>query len=714
MKRNDLTKRMQAAVMSAVITASAVPAYMMTTASAVFAPTVSVLNNKTAGQEWDDTSSIKVDIPSTYSEKNPLKTIVVNIDSEYGGSFSYGIGITTDKGWMEHTKDNKWTTNSKEGSGYAVDLKKGSNKIAIDVSSLNLQYGEYGNFEFRCYYSAHWDNSINDMVENTVTFNGFSYNDNTSVENPDNPKPDNPPQKPGENENIIPDNNKHTNGTNSEDGKNWSFKDNGDGTATISATVAKQIDGEALGKIVLTKGYDEDYYIANPDSNPDKPINSHKFKFSDFGLSDMIGVTIESITCTIESDTEMDQFVYGGGINVVQGSPADTEYAKQIAGIEGKEGASYWYNDIGLEGDNSVSALEEAGVKFGITPGNGGKLFGAGSYIEAYWEVPAEVQPHLTENSNDTISFQYWWGNDVDGEEVESVNLTNAVLTYTKTVTVPYTDSVSNAVAKTITHTGNDAQKNLEIDYSDLGVDETKDVYAIRFDISAKSDIGKLIYNVGTGVEKNISSDYWFQESGNYAILDAGDTAQIMWIVPSSVAGDKTHPNGINTKDGKLLIGYYYGETDSITVDNIEIYYADAPTTTTTTSTTNTTTTSTTNTTTTSTTKTTTSTTQTTTSELTTTTTTTTEKPTVTVSLWGDANCDGKVTIADATAIIQALGNQDEYALSEQGSINADVIDNGDGVTGADANAIQAIEAGFIKQTDLPLTKTKLDTAMNK
>ncbi len=84
------------------------------------------------------------------------------------------------------------------------------------------------------------------------------------------------------------------------------------------------------------------------------------------------------------------------------------------------------------------------------------------------------------------------------------------------------------------------------------------------------------------------------------------------------------------------------------------------------------------------------------------------------VTLWGDANCDDKVTIADATAIIQALGNADEYELSEQGAVNADVVDNGDGVTGADANAIQAIEASFIKQTDLPITKTALDASINK
>ncbi|MDE7365627.1 MAG: glycoside hydrolase family 9 protein, partial [Ruminococcus sp.] len=55
--------------------------------------------------------------------------------------------------------------------------------------------------------------------------------------------------------------------------------------------------------------------------------------------------------------------------------------------------------------------------------------------------------------------------------------------------------------------------------------------------------------------------------------------------------------------------------------------------------------------------------------------------------LYGDANCDNEVNIADATAIIQALGNKDKYALSEQGEINAD-IDGSEGVTGSDALVI--------------------------
>lgn len=66
------------------------------------------------------------------------------------------------------------------------------------------------------------------------------------------------------------------------------------------------------------------------------------------------------------------------------------------------------------------------------------------------------------------------------------------------------------------------------------------------------------------------------------------------------------------------------------------------------------------------------------------------------VALIGDANCDGKVTIADATAIIQYIGNPDEYALSAQGKKNADSYNTGDGVTGKDANAIQMLEAGLI------------------
>ncbi len=67
------------------------------------------------------------------------------------------------------------------------------------------------------------------------------------------------------------------------------------------------------------------------------------------------------------------------------------------------------------------------------------------------------------------------------------------------------------------------------------------------------------------------------------------------------------------------------------------------------------------------------------------------------VSLRGDANCDGRVTIADSTAILQHLGNQDKYGLSAQGLANADVADPA-GVTTEDALRIQMLDAKLIDE----------------
>ena len=65
-------------------------------------------------------------------------------------------------------------------------------------------------------------------------------------------------------------------------------------------------------------------------------------------------------------------------------------------------------------------------------------------------------------------------------------------------------------------------------------------------------------------------------------------------------------------------------------------------------------------------------------------------------SLIGDANVDKKVTVADAVAILQSIANKDKYALSAQGTVNADCYDPGDGITGKDALAVQKLDAKAI------------------
>jgi hypothetical protein len=89
-----------------------------------------------------------------------------------------------------------------------------------------------------------------------------------------------------------------------------------------------------------------------------------------------------------------------------------------------------------------------------------------------------------------------------------------------------------------------------------------------------------------------------------------------------------------------------------------------------------------------------------------------TTKPVPTDVLWGDANCDGKVTIADAAAIFQHLANGDKYTISAEGKANADVIDNGKGLTVADGLAIQACDAGLVKNSDFPMTADEYEAAV--
>ncbi|MDE6781390.1 MAG: DUF5620 domain-containing protein [Ruminococcus sp.] len=753
MKRKNMSARLKASLMSFIMAASCVPA-AMTAVAVSDSPAVDVTDttdttdkddtnkddtgkddtgkddtgkddtgkddtdkdntDKDDADKDDDQKGVSIAVGETYEgftadvAESGLKTINITFTPDFTGSFSCGFGIGTNKSpyWLEYDAV-KGFIDSKSGTvkiaATEIACKKGEPvTIGFDLSKLDLKYDpsteKYpGKFEFRNYYAGE--------SEGTITIDKIEANGEVvkppAPDKPDNP--DNPYTKPVTN---VPHNNKTTSGN------NWSFKDNGNGTATISSTVARQIDFSE-NPIILTQGYDEDSYAADGITpTEDDPINSHKFKYSDFGLTDMNGVTIESLTAIIETEEDADVFMYGGGLNVKQASPADTEYAKREADIPGKEKAGYWYNDCG---EDQLKEFEEAGVKFEIKPSTGATIVEAGNYIQAYWEVPAKVQPYTNTKVDDEISFQYWYGTKAEQEEdaaepalLETVKLTGAVITYTKEIIVPYTDSVSTKVSQMLEHA--DEKKNaLHMSYSDLGIDETMDVYAIRFDVSANSKVDKLVYNTGTSVTEDAETEeeYWYQEKGDYCVLDAGEKAEIMWIMPAAVANDRG--NYVST-DGEVYFGYYYGEADAISIDNVEVYYNIVTTTTTTTKSTTATTTATTTTATT-TSKPTTSKSTTTATTTGTTTTTTTQPAKPSVTLWGDANVDKKVSIADAVLIMQSLSNPDEYKLSEQGIVNADVVDNGEGVAPSDALAIQAVDLQLIEQSELPITSEKLNNA---
>ncbi|MBR1822765.1 MAG: SH3 domain-containing protein [Ruminococcus sp.] len=74
------------------------------------------------------------------------------------------------------------------------------------------------------------------------------------------------------------------------------------------------------------------------------------------------------------------------------------------------------------------------------------------------------------------------------------------------------------------------------------------------------------------------------------------------------------------------------------------------------------------------------------------------------VKLSGDANCDNKVELSDAVLIMQFIANPSKYSengtdenkITAQGMVNADCCNTGDGVTNADALAIQKYKLALL------------------
>ncbi|MBR7038326.1 MAG: DUF5620 domain-containing protein [Oscillospiraceae bacterium] len=563
MATSTFTNRMKAAGIAALMCLS-----VAATTITLSAPTIEA-NAISVGEELavkDVFNGFTADLASS-----GVKNITLTLKADYTGNFSYGFGIGTSASPYWYEWDGKKWVDTKGGTvevpGVEVAVTEGKEfTVVIDTSSLDLSYNpktdQYpGKYEFRNYYSG---------TGGTVTVV-------SAVANGTALPTDAPEDTTGATEDTTEARESHqkTSGTTVNkvtDGK-WNFVDNGDGTGTLTATLARQIDFES--PLTLTAGYDEDYYAklkAEAEEAGETfsyqegidPINSHKFNYSDFGingsavgseLGSRTSVTVESLTATIESpNAPFKRFMYGGGLGVVNKSPADTEYAKKLAGIPGKDNAGYWYNDMGEymneEDDGSYEWFQSQGVEFGIEPGFGYDLktpdSQLGEWFTVTWDVPEAVLPY---EGNGGISFQYWYGEEdiEDGyQAIEECQLDGAVLTYTESDTFKYTDSQTIDVNKTIAA----GDMSGELSLADMGVRDIDDPYAFVFTVSSKAELDKLVYGVGisTGTE-DFSMESPEDANWDFVMCDtpSGDI-DIVWFVPAGF--------NVNSEYGNVQFGY--------------------------------------------------------------------------------------------------------------------------------------------------------------
>ena len=383
------------AVMAAVLIIPNVPA---TAATVTVGKTLTTKEGTNAYRgETADLASSGLKTISVYVTVDDVSGSTVNV------SYGFGIGLDASPWWIEldHGKFTQ-TPADPDDTGTSVEIPAGkSTPITVDISKLNVKYetGQYaGEYEFRNYYCGGGTLTVDKIVPN------------------DTAKPDTP------------------SGPSSTAAKSgaWSLTDNKDGTATIKTTLTGTIDD--IGA-TLTAGKDEETYEDENGASTweeGMPINSRKLLYKDFGVpasTDDTKVTLESFQFSISSKTNLDTFMYGCGLNVEYMSPADTEYWLSVEeNPDTRKG--YWYNDHGDDEDGNPTVPEG---KLEIEVGKGTRLEDCGKWVEAVWDVPADVQPYATTKDTDTVSIQYWYGdNKEDGyTTVDEVTLEAAACTFT-------------------------------------------------------------------------------------------------------------------------------------------------------------------------------------------------------------------------------------------------------------------------------------------
>lgn len=202
-------------------------------------------------------------------------------------------------------------------------------------------------------------------------------------------------------------------------------------------------------------------------------------------------------------------------------------------------------------------------------------------------------------------------------------------------------------------------ERMIAFKWEDFNISAGETPTKVEVKISANGNIGK--WQGAFGTSTSVSPDYWYMTDDMEQTI-SGNSATITWNIDSATAAK------IQTKyNGELKFGTWWVDCQRFTIDSVKVYTSGGSTSTTNPPDT---------------------------------------KPTTPSSgntLYGDANCDGKIEIADATLILQFLTNKDEYSLTDQGMKNADVTGNGDGVTAQDALVIQQVDAGIYKVSDLPI-----------
>lgn len=248
--------------------------------------------------------------------------------------------------------------------------------------------------------------------------------------------------------------------------------------------------------------------------------NDDGSKNAKFSLSDLTveGAKVQSFTFVFNSTDGSDIGTYKGGcgVSVTEDCPSATDDG--------------WYQSEDFE----VTAQ--------------------GSYVEVVWNVPSDVQDYI--DTNGDVQIGYWWG------DTESVTLSEVMCTYSNTAEISCDETKSVTPKENTLTFGDDDTNKLQLDLSEAmskgNIPQYISVQVSNADKTSSASMGKVVMGMG------ISCGDEYYESPNMVQLQTGGITEVSWLLDDDTK-KKIKSNG------KLTIGYWWGETPSITVDNVTI-----------------------------------------------------------------------------------------------------------------------------------------------
>ena len=188
------------------------------------------------------------------------------------------------------------------------------------------------------------------------------------------------------------------------------------------------------------------------------------------------------------------------------------------------------------------------------------------AYAEFTWNVPTEIQTEIDPSGE--VLFGHW------GSNVQQVKLSSIVCTYTRTKEVPVDGTNSVSPASTLSF-NDEAAKTAKIALSDLiGADDT--LQTVTFDISSSGALGKFTGAFGVSVDENAdcATDKGWYQTKNVCVFTDSSSLSLTWIVPDEVK--ESIDNG-----GEVMLGYWWSDQPSITLNNVSVRYSNSTGTTT-------------------------------------------------------------------------------------------------------------------------------------